>query len=98
MATGLTGAANAGHGVCLGYNGGTPDVWFDTSNRSTTYSQCANKPAGVTGSQFRRLGRIKTAAASPNIPAFVQDGDLFQWVTPAPPDQIISNPRVAAIP
>lgn len=80
MGNGLTVAASTQYDVCLGYNAGVPDYWFDTSNRSTSYSACANKPSGITGVQFRRIGWILTDASA-HIIAFIQNGNLFQWVT-----------------
>jgi hypothetical protein len=78
MGNGLTIASNTIYDVCLAYNGGTPDIWFDTSNRSTTYSQCANKPNGITGTQFRRIWTFITDASAHIIPYF-QNGDDCTW-------------------
>lgn len=72
MGNGLTVAASTWYHVCLAYNGGTPDVWFDTS------VICANKPTGVSGSLYRRIGSFKTDASS-HILAFTQVGDEFHW-------------------
>jgi hypothetical protein len=78
MGQGLTIAATFWYDVCLASNGGTPDIWFDTSNRSTTYSQCANRPSGTSDTKFRRLGSFKTDSSA-HILAFTQDGDYFRW-------------------
>lgn len=70
MGNGLTIVASTWYHVCLTPNGGTADIWFDTS------AVCANKPAGVSGALFRRIGAFKTDGAA-NILAFVQHGDNF---------------------
>jgi hypothetical protein len=75
MGNGLTIAASTWYHVCLGYNAGTPDVWFDTS------AVCANKPSGISGSQYRRIGSFKTNGSS-NILAFTQLGNEFVWAAP----------------
>ena len=73
MGNGLTIAASTWYHVCLAYNGGTPDIWFDTS------AACANAPSGVSNPTiFRRVGSFKTNASS-QIIAFVQRGDDFHW-------------------
>jgi hypothetical protein len=81
MGNGLTIANNTQYDVCLAYNGGTPDIWFDTSNRSTTYSECANKPSGISGSLYRRIWWFKTDGSAHIIP-YTQFGDELVWVTP----------------
>jgi hypothetical protein len=50
--------------VCLGYNAGTPDGWFDTSNRATTYSKCANKPSATLDIRSDVSGRFRGVASS----------------------------------
>lgn len=76
MGNGLTVANNTWYHVCLAYNGGTSDIWFDTS------ATCANKPSSVSGSLYRRIGSFKTAAATTNILAFTQVGNTFIWASP----------------
>lgn len=76
MGNGLTIAANTWYHVCLTPNGGTPDIWFDTS------ATCANKPTGVSGSLFRRIGDFKTASGTSNILAFIQRLRSFYWAQP----------------
>lgn len=75
MGNGLTIAATTWYHVCLAYNGGTPDEWFDTS------AVCANKPTGVSGSLYRRIGSFETDSSS-HIVVFVQSGDDFYRGTP----------------
>lgn len=75
MGNGLTIAASTWYHVCLAYNGGTADEWFDTS------VACANKPTGISGSIYRRIGSFKTNASS-QILGFNQLGNEFLWVTP----------------
>jgi hypothetical protein len=73
MGNGLTVAASTWYHVCVAYNGGTPDEWFDTS------PVCANAPSGVANPTiFRRIGSFKTDASS-HILAFSQNGDEFLW-------------------
>jgi hypothetical protein len=72
MGNGLTIANNTGYHVCLTPNGGSPDIWFDTS------AVCANKPVGVSGSLFRRIGSFRTNPSG-NILAFTQNGDWVTW-------------------
>lgn len=81
MGNGLTIANTTWYDVCLAYNGGTPDIWFDTSNRGSTYSECANKPTGISGSLYRRIGTFLTDGSA-HIVAYLQRGDSFQWVSP----------------
>lgn len=75
MGNGLSVAAGVWYHVCLTPNGGTSDVWFDTS------AACANKPSGVSGSLFRRIGSFKTDGSAHIIP-FLQIKDNFYWQTP----------------
>jgi hypothetical protein len=75
MGNGLTIANSTGYHVCLAYNGGTPDIWFDTS------AVCADKPAGVSGSLFRRVGSFRTGASA-LILAYTQHGDYVTWAAP----------------
>lgn len=70
MGNGLTVANSTWYHVCLTPNGGTSDIWFDTS------AVCANKPIGVSGSIFRRIGSFKTDATAHILP-FFQNGDTF---------------------
>jgi len=77
MGNGLTVAASTWYHVCLAYNGGTPDEWFDTS------VTCANKPSGVSGALFRRIGSFKTNGSS-QIVAFTQFSNQFLWAVEAP--------------
>jgi hypothetical protein len=70
MGNGLTIANSTWYADCLAFNGGTPDVWFDTS------PVCANKPAGISGALFRRIGFFKTDSSA-NILAFVQNANEF---------------------
>lgn len=82
MGNGLTIANTTWYHVCLAYNGGTSDEWFDTS------AVCANKPSGVSGALFRRLGSFKTDSSA-HIIAFVQNNDRFDWLVPV--NDIASN-------
>ena len=75
MGNGLTIANSTWYHVCLAYNGGTPDEWFDTS------ASCANKPSGVSGALFRRIGSFKTDSSA-HIIAFAQTGDRFDLASP----------------
>lgn len=75
MGNGLTIANATWYHVCLTPNGGSPDIWFDTS------AACVNKPAGVSGSLSRRIGSFKTDASA-HILAFFQVGNWFRWATP----------------
>ena len=75
MGNGLTIAASTWYYDCLAYNGGTPDIWFDTS------VTCANKPTGISGSLYRRIGEFKTDGSS-HILAFVQNANTFLWAVP----------------
>ena len=75
MGNGLTIAASTWYHVCLAYNGGTSDIWFDTS------ASCANKPSGISGSQYRRIGSFKTNSSS-QILAFKQINGDFIWYAP----------------
>jgi hypothetical protein len=75
MGNGLTIADNTWYHVCLANNAGTPDIWFDTS------PTCANEPAGITDTKYRRIGSFLTNGSA-NIKAFSQNGDEFLWATP----------------
>jgi hypothetical protein len=73
MGNGLTIAPITWYHVCLANNGGTPDIWFDTS------AVCANKPAGITDTKFRRIGSFFNGSLG-HIIAFSQFGDEFLWL------------------
>ena len=73
MGTGLSIAASTWYHVFAILNGGSPDVYFDTSISGN------NAPAGTKG--FRRIGSFKTDGSS-HIIAFTQNGDEFLWKTP----------------
>lgn len=88
MGNGLTIAASTWYHVCLTPNGGSPDLWFDTS------AVCANKPSGVSGSQFRRIASFKTDGAA-SIIKFLQIRDAFYWQIPV---QDVSAASVNATP
>ena len=75
MGNGLTIAENTWYYDCLAYNGGTPDIWFDTS------VSCANKPTGISGSLYRRIGYFKTNGSA-QIISYTQIGNKFLWATP----------------
>ena len=75
MGNGLTIADSTWYHVCLAYNGGTPDVWFDTS------AVCANVPSGLSGTLFRRIGSFETNSSA-QIFAFNQTGDRFDRALP----------------
>lgn len=66
---------------------GSVDAGFDTS------ATAANRPAGYT--YYRRIGSILTDA-TPNIRAFVQDGDYFRLKTSIL-DVNVTNPGTAAV-
>lgn len=98
MGNGLTIAASTWYDVCLAYNNGVPDYWFDTSNRSTTYAECTNKPSGITGTTHRRVGSVYSNASS-HIQLFSQffEGKI-RWVAPITTSGIFSNGVATAIP
>ncbi len=97
MGNGLTVANTTWYHVCLAYNGGTPDEWFDTS------VSCANKPSGVSGALFRRIGSFKTDGSA-HIITFVQNNDVFSWGVPAlsasavTPGNTTANTLTVAVP
>jgi hypothetical protein len=70
MGNGLTVAANTWYHVFAIVNGGSADVYFDTSPTA------ANAPSGTTA--FRRIGSFKTDGSA-HILAFTQNGDEFLW-------------------
>lgn len=74
MGNGLTIANNTWYSVCLAYNAGTPDIYFDTS------VTCANKPSGISGTAYRLIGFFKTNSSA-QIITFTQTGDEFDWST-----------------
>ena len=53
MGNGLTVAVSTWYNVCLANNGGTSDVWFDTS------ATCANRPSGISDSKFVASARSR---------------------------------------
>lgn len=75
MGNGLTIAASTWYHVLLANNGGTPDIWFDTSLTG------ANRPAGITDARYRRIGSFRTNGSS-QITAFTQRGQEFMWAAP----------------
>lgn len=73
LGNGVTLTASTWYHVCLAYNGGTSDYWFDTS------AVCANAPSGISNPTiFRRVGSFRTNASS-QIVAFTQYGDYFYF-------------------
>jgi hypothetical protein len=90
MGNGLTIGNSTWYTVCLTPNGGTSDVWFDTS------AACANKPSGVSGSLYRRIGSFKTDASA-HILTFFQLGSEFVWGTPPALDYNTTNPGTTAV-
>src|ERR1700730_9484090 len=52
MGNGLTIANNTWYHVILANNGGTPDIYFDTSATG------ANRPAGISDTKVRRIGSL----------------------------------------
>lgn len=72
MGNGLTIANATWYHVMLAYNGGTPDIWFDTSATGV------NKPAGISGSLYRRIGSFKTNGSA-QILTFSQINNDFIW-------------------
>ncbi len=72
MGTGLTIAASTWYHVFAIINGGSYDVYFDTSPTA------ANAPAGTTA--FRYIGSFRTNASS-QILAFTQWGQKFKWAS-----------------
>lgn len=75
MGNGVGLAANTWYHVCLTPNGGTSDIWFDVS------AACVDKPTGVSGTLFRRIGSFKTDGSS-HILAFIQRRGNFYWAQP----------------
>jgi hypothetical protein len=75
MGNGLTIANSTWYHVCEWKNAGTTDYSFDTS------ATCANKPSGITGSEYRRLGSFKTDGSA-HIIAYTQRGGNFIWTAP----------------
>jgi hypothetical protein len=83
MGNGLTVAASTWYHVILANNGGTPDIYFDTSATG------ANRPAGISDTKVRRIGSFLTDGSA-HILSFVQDGDTFYWGT-LPTDVAVTN-------
>ena len=83
MGNGLTIANSTWYHVILANNGGTPDIYFDTSATG------ANRPAGISDSKVRRIGSFLTDGSA-HILAFVQDGDTFYW-SALPQDVSVTN-------
>lgn len=78
MGNGLTIANATWYAVCLADNAGTADVYFDTS------VTCANKPAGISGSNYRVLGFFKTNGSAQIIPGTwraIGTSIEFDWTT-----------------
>jgi len=73
LGTGLTLVASTWYHVFAIINGGSFDVYFDTSPTA------ANKPTSTTA--FRYIGSFKTDASS-HILAFYQNGQQFLWAVP----------------
>lgn len=90
MGNGLPISVNTWYHVCLVPNAGSSDVYFDTS------VTCANKPVGVSGALYRRIGSFKTDASA-FIIAFKQNRFDFTWNTPPALDYNITNPGTTAI-
>lgn len=74
MGNGLTVAASTWYHVILANNGGTPDIYFDTS------ASGANRPAGISDTKVRRIGSFLTDGSA-HIQTFTQDGDTFYWAS-----------------
>ena len=72
MGNGLTIANSTWYYDCLANNGGTADIWFDTS------ATCANRPAGISDTKYRRIGAFKTDSSA-HILGFIQNGSTFLW-------------------
>jgi len=75
MGNGLTIANSTWYHVILANNGGTPDVYLDTSATG------ANIPTGITDTKVRRIGSFLTDGSA-HIIAFSQNGDEFLWNVP----------------
>jgi hypothetical protein len=75
MGNGLTIAATTWYHVILANNGGTPDIYFDTSATG------ANRPAGISDTKVRRIGSFLTDGSA-HIVAFTQVANEFYWSTP----------------
>jgi hypothetical protein len=75
MGNGLTIAASTWYHVILANNGGTPDIYFDTSATG------ANRPAGISDTKVRRIGSFLTDGSA-HIIAFTQVANEFYWSTP----------------
>ena len=86
MGSGLTIAISTWYHVFAIINNGVYDVYFDTSVTA------ANAPAST--SAFRRIGSFKTDGSA-HIIAFIQDGNLFQWLIPLQ-DITATNPGTSA--
>jgi hypothetical protein len=72
MGNGLTIANSTWYHVILANNGGTPDIYFDTSATG------ANRPAGISDTKVRRIGSFLTDGSA-HILAFKQVGETFYW-------------------
>jgi hypothetical protein len=75
MGNGLTIANSTWYHVILANNGGTPDIYFDTSVSG------ANRPAGISDTKVRRIGSFLTDGSA-HIIAFTQVANEFYWTTP----------------
>ncbi|HEY7246257.1 MAG TPA: hypothetical protein VH678_20480 [Xanthobacteraceae bacterium] len=72
MGNGLSVANSTWYHVILASNGGTPDIYFDTSATG------ANRPSGISDTKVRRIGSFLTDGSA-HIVAFKQVGDTFYW-------------------
>jgi hypothetical protein len=72
MGNGLTIANSTWYHVILANNGGTPDIYFDTSATG------ANIPTGISDTKVRRIGSFQTDGSA-HIISFVQVFDEFLW-------------------
>ena len=88
MGNGLGITANTWYHVFAILNGGSADIYFDTSITA------ANAPAGTTN--FRYIGSFKTDASSHILP-FTQDGDLFLWGDPIMDQSAQTSPSPAEL-
>ncbi len=81
MGNGLTITNSTWYHVCFVPNGGTSDVYFDTS------VTCANKPAGVSGSTYRRIGSFKTDGSAHILAFYMEAGSGWVYWSAPPLDQ-----------
>lgn len=88
MGNGLTIANSTWYHVILANNGGTPDIYFDTSESG------ANRPAGISDTKVRRIGSFITDSSA-HIVAFYQNGNDFLWGVQVH-DVAVTNPGTSA--